>query len=236
MKALFALDHCGVRTPDGAPLLHDRSRKELGPLEIGSSPSSRRPSWNRTGSGSSSRASSIPWKEHDELFPGLSGLEPSGISQDWHHVLERKGRPMSSSDPSRYRSQIVSLVLVITGVTAFNGCITGTDCEYEQIPGTCTITTWQDSVDSGYNCTEDSVEVTFDFVPDSSGEETINGVGYTVGGGTIYNPPRAWLQEVGLTEGSSHRCTLHSATSGSCTPRMFYFNDIDEDSYSEYCD
>lgn len=138
----------------------------------------------------------------------------------------------------RCKKNSFSFLLILAAPLVFTliGCDDGGECDYDEFAGTCTITNWQDAVDSGYSCTADTVEVTFDFVPTQSDGESVTGREYMVGSGTIYNPPRAWLESVGLTVGTSHDCTRSWATSGSCTPEMFSFNDIDEESFNDYCD
>ncbi|MDY6912445.1 MAG: META domain-containing protein, partial [Chloroflexota bacterium] len=73
----------------------------------------------------------------------------------------------------------------------------------------------------------------FDFVPDEPGDVdryrfpdwSDKGQYLTVGAGM--NPPRAWVEDQGIVEGSTQRCMRLEITKGTCTPVIFSFPEID---------
>jgi len=138
-------------------------------------------------------------------------------------VMPREERSMRLLVPCRVCSRAVYVTLVIACFSTLQGC--GGSCRYDDVHGTCTITSWEE-VEEG----ADSIDVTFDFVPNDSDEESeTDAVYYLSCGDHQCDPSREWLEEVGMTVGSSHRCTRQVIRRGSCTPVMYSFDDIDED-------
>jgi hypothetical protein len=116
----------------------------------------------------------------------------------------------------------------------------GGPCQYVDIPGIAKIVSVEDAAPTDYNCAN-VVKVTFDFVPNNlaavdnyrhpSWEDTGNH--FTVGAGM--NPPKTWVLEQGLIEGSEHACVRSEITAGTCTPVIFSFPEINEEGWEEEC-
>lgn len=110
--------------------------------------------------------------------------------------------------------------------------IVGGPCDYDVISGMATIVSVRDADPAANNC-DDAVEVVFDFVPDEPGDVdryrfpdwSDKGQYLTVGAGM--NPPRAWVEDQGIVEGSTQRCMRLEITKGTCTPVIFSFPEID---------
>ena len=84
------------------------------------------------------------------------------------------------------------------------------------------------------NCANDPVEVVFDFVPtDPTVDASATGWRLTISDGA--NPPAAWVADEGLTEGSEHPCTRRNIISGTCTPVLYEFTDVDYDAGIAAC-
>jgi hypothetical protein len=49
------------------------------------------------------------------------------------------------------------------------------------------------------------------------------------------NPPDSWVAAQGLTENSEHRCIRQELTSGTCTPVIFEFTEIDYLNWKDFC-
>ena len=116
----------------------------------------------------------------------------------------------------------------------------GGPCEYVDIPGIAKIVSVKEAPSTEYNCAK-AVQVTFDFVPnDPAAVKSYRfpnwkdtGCHFTVGGGM--NPPKAWVLERGLVEGSEHACVRSEITKGTCTPVNFSFPTINMDGWEKYC-
>lgn len=129
------------------------------------------------------------------------------------------------------------LVLVLSTLAAFAGC--GGPCEYDRHPGTCTIVSIEDTSELEGICTADataSAHVVFDYVGSEAGVAPLSGQTLQVGAGTMYHPPRSFLDAYGLTVGSSHPCVLEEITRGTCSPRIIEFEQFDiKYDYNSYC-
>ena len=116
----------------------------------------------------------------------------------------------------------------------------GGPCTYTDIPGTAKIVSVKPAPADGYNCGKNA-EVTFDFSPSDPAAASSyripnmkdTGRHYTVGGGM--NPPKAWVDEQGLTEGSQQSCIRSEETAGTCTPVIFSFPKISKTGWEKYC-
>ena len=136
----------------------------------------------------------------------------------------------------------LGVVILVIVVLMFSACsdIVGGPCEYVDIPGTARVVLVKEAAQADSNC-KDAVEVIFDFVPDDPAaiddylfpnwEDTDQRL--TVGGGM--NPPKTWVLEQGLTEGSEHRCLRSEITKGTCTPVIFRFPEINMKGWEEHC-
>ena len=114
-------------------------------------------------------------------------------------------------------------------------------CAYVDIPGECTIMAVMEPSADAMNCSNDPVEVRFDFIPDDldaredyrfpnmADERQL----LTVAGGA--NPPRTWVEDEGLTEGSRHACVRREITRGTCTPVLFEFTGVDTEAAADQC-
>ena len=111
----------------------------------------------------------------------------------------------------------------------------GGPCEYADTPGTATIVSVEDADPDDLNCSNDPVVVVFDFEPDdpASPDLAATGVQLTISEGV--NPPREWVDSEGLTVGSQHPCTRRDIITGTCTPLLFEFPEVDYEAGIELC-
>ncbi len=139
---------------------------------------------------------------------------------------------MDTKTPLTYCSTLVLLASV-----AVSGCdtITGGPCTYDDTPGTATIASVEDADPADNNCANDPVEVVFDFAPDDPGAADLaaTGLRLTIAGGA--NPPLAWVEDEGLTEGSAHDVIRRDITRGTCTPVLYEFLNVDYDAGIAAC-
>jgi len=110
--------------------------------------------------------------------------------------------------------------------------IVGGKCTYNDIQGTATI----DSVaepDAGENNCKHAVKIFFTFTPDDVdapndyrfSEWPDKDQAFFVGAGK--NPPKVWTESAGLIQGSTHKCVRSEIISGTCTPVIFSFPEIE---------
>lgn len=126
---------------------------------------------------------------------------------------------------------LIVLAVIIVTFGCLDPLIDGR-CKYVDIPGTVVVISVTDADASANNCPNDPVEVRFNFTPDDPaardlyiyGDVTDTNRRLTVFDGK--NPPRHWVVDQGLTEGSTHRCIRHEAIEGTCTPVIFDFPDL----------
>ena len=131
------------------------------------------------------------------------------------------------------KNSLLMLWLLVSTVLA--GCATrvGGSCKYADIPGTCTVESVTPTGAGTSSCSNDPVEVRFDFSPLDSGAQadyrypaqSDTDRSLTIAGGAL--PPRPWIESEGLTEGSQHPCVRREITRGTCTPVIFEFTEID---------
>ena len=137
---------------------------------------------------------------------------------------------------------VLVLVAVMLGACskAVSGPVVGGHCQYVDIPGVARIASIEEAASTDYNCAN-AVKVTFDFVPNdpaavnnyhfpSWGDK---GQSFAVGAGM--NPPKIWVLEQGLTEGSEHACVRSEITKGTCTPVIFSFPEIEKEGWEKEC-
>ena len=105
-------------------------------------------------------------------------------------------------------------------------------CKYNTISGVATIVSIGEPDPNEYNCANNPVKVIFDFAPEEpNAEESYSypewsdtGNSLTISDGA--NPPGSWVQDEGLIVGSEHPCLRKEIVSGTCTPVIFEFTDI----------
>jgi hypothetical protein len=111
----------------------------------------------------------------------------------------------------------------------------GGPCEYADTPGIATIVSIDAPDPDDLNCSNDPVEVTFDFVPDDPASAHLAAADVRLRISEGVNPPRAWVEDEGLTVGSQHVCVRRDITSGTCTPLLFEFSEVDYEAGIELC-
>ena len=113
---------------------------------------------------------------------------------------------------------------------------TGGPCTYTSTTGTATIVSLNSASTNSNNCNNNPVEVVFNFTPanpaDANDATDKNRV-LTVGDGK--NPPLNYVLSKGLTIGSIHPCTRQIEVSGTCSPVVFIFTNVDLSDYSASC-
>ena len=132
----------------------------------------------------------------------------------------------------RLRDSILATFVVIAAAL-LPGC-PGSGCRYDEIDGSCEVTHWEGAAAAEGGESSDRFDVSFDFIPAGATDATVTDRRLSLGDGS-YLACRAWLDEVGLTEGSQHGCVLMEATAGACSPIVFRFNDFDETSVHDAC-
>jgi hypothetical protein len=134
------------------------------------------------------------------------------------------------------------VVVLIMVALMFGACsdIVGGPCEYVDIPGIARVVSANEADPADFNC-KNAVEVIFDFIPDDPAAiddylfPTSKDTGKRLTVGSGMNPPKTWVLEQGLTEGSEHSCIRREITKGTCTPVIFHFPDIDMNKWEETC-
>jgi len=111
----------------------------------------------------------------------------------------------------------------------------GGPCEYADTPGTSTIVAVEAPDPSLLNCSNNPVEVVFDFLPDDPANEHLAATGERLTIGEGVNPPRAWVEGEGLMVGSQHPCVRRDMVSGTCTPLLFEFPDVNVQTGLDVC-
>ncbi len=112
------------------------------------------------------------------------------------------------------------------------GCATG-PCTYTDIVGVATITAVTSPAVDDPNCDNEPLRVIFDFEPADEGatggylfpDWSDEALQLTVAGGM--NPSSQWIEEQGLDVTSEHACLRQECRTGSCTPVVFHFPDLD---------
>jgi hypothetical protein len=118
--------------------------------------------------------------------------------------------------------------------------IVGGRCEYNEIHGAAIINAVVEPDVGEDNC-KNAVKILFTFTPDDAsvpddyrfGEWPDQNQSFTVGGGK--NPPKAWAESAGLVQGSTHKCVRSDIITGTCTPVIFSFPEIDVTGWEKEC-
>jgi len=121
------------------------------------------------------------------------------------------------------------------------GQTVGGPCKYNEIPGTCLITSVKKASPDQNNCPKDPVEVLFAFAPNDKKAPAQyrfpkwqdSNQHLTIGDGK--NPPRKWVVDQGLFEGAAKICKRTEITQGTCTPVIFKFVDVDYSNANNLC-
>jgi hypothetical protein len=112
----------------------------------------------------------------------------------------------------------------------------GGSCTYTSVTGTATIVSLNTASTNSNNCNNNPVEVVFDFTPANpadANDATDKNRTLTVGDGK--NPPFNYVLSKGLTIGSTHPCIRQIEVSGTCSPVIFTFTDVDLSDYAASC-
>ena len=121
-------------------------------------------------------------------------------------------------------------------VSLFASC----DCDSMYVEGTAEIISVTE-IDTLTECSGPA-EVRFDFIPDNpsrSQKAKLSKYPTTdVQWRVLYydNPPKKWLDSVGVTEGSEQRCSFECYWGGGCGGWNWDFIDVDEETASDSCE
>lgn len=129
--------------------------------------------------------------------------------------------------------RVARLVAAVLFASFFYSC--GGPCCYVDVPGEATIVAVEDVVDDQPSCPNDPVRVIFDFEPDDSGDrvEADNGRRLLLPGDL--NPPRQWVIDEGISEGSVQSAVRQDVTNGGCESFKIDFTDVDYSAGEELC-
>jgi len=126
------------------------------------------------------------------------------------------------------------------GTSGTGGFAAGGPCEYDDIPGTATITTVEPDTDPTPNsCANEPTIVRYSFAPDDPSippedydvtqfgfnEEAFHTI-YTPGGSPMI-PPKSCLEPTGFVVDAEFDVVRSVITQGTCTPVMDAFTDVD---------
>jgi len=120
-----------------------------------------------------------------------------------------------SGDPMIRSHLVVFATVLLAGCWPFSSSesgMVGGPCAYEDLHGTCTF------VDA-----TGGAEVTFGFV---SGDGSLTDSHVLVVGDGGTPPTQACLDELGITAGLVVGCTRSTLTEGTCSPKVFSFDDF----------
>jgi hypothetical protein len=113
--------------------------------------------------------------------------------------------------------------------------IFGGPCKYLDTLGVATIVALETPEPDVLNCPNDPVEVIFDYQPDDPASRDLGATGLRLTISEGVNPPREWVESEGLTVGSQHVCIRRDIASGTCSPLLFDFADVDYEAGIELC-
>lgn len=131
--------------------------------------------------------------------------------------------------PSRGSLLLVAIPLFFLGCSgAKGGNIVGGACSYTETPGEATVVSLNNATAGQNDCNNDPVEVVFNFTPSDplkANAATDKNVHLTVGDGK--NPSRSYIASKGFAVGATLKCSRKTIISGTCTPIVFDFPDLD---------
>ena len=132
----------------------------------------------------------------------------------------------------------VALALLALGwrIPAFGGPqMKGGGCVYRDCPGTATVTAIRSAPAGAYNCPREPVEVVFTFVPKNPRHASLRAEGQLLTVGAGMNPPRAFVEHLGIAVGKSYRCLRREIVSGTCTPTVYEFQALPLADFAPWC-
>jgi len=129
----------------------------------------------------------------------------------------------------------IPIVPVIGDATGDDDDITGGECTYIQTLGTAEIISITPAPAETYNCPNNPVEVVFDFTPENPIDESDNDKGQRMTVGAGMNPSLDLITAKGIAVGNVYICIRNDIETGTCTPWIFTFPNIDLSDYDEYC-
>jgi hypothetical protein len=143
-----------------------------------------------------------------------------------------------SSEETMWKAALPIFVLMLLLLSACGteaGGRVGGPCSYKSTQGTAKIISLNSAASNSNNCNNNPVVVVFDFIADSpaNADAAENNQMLVVGDGK--NPPLNYAIAKGLTVGSTHPCTRHNISSGTCSPVVFAFGDVDLSDYAASC-
>lgn len=145
-------------------------------------------------------------------------------------MYSKKGRP-------QFVLCIVAIPLFLSACGSDpGGDPIGGPCVYNETIGSAVIISVNDADPSENNCNISPVQVVFDFEPSGpvqGNDATDKNRRLTVGDGK--NPSREYAIAKGLIVGTAHNCTRKVIISGTCSPEVFEFLDIDFSDYGAFC-
>ena len=142
------------------------------------------------------------------------------------------------------RKMMHPLALIVLAVL-FANCdeemIDGGPCNYIEYPGSAVIVSVAEDT-SQYRTCENAAVIVFTFQPDDPSASSNYLVphwpdtnrDFLVGSGCT--PPLNWAISQGLLVDSEHNCVRMESTSGTCTPVLFKFPDIDYSAWGDSCE
>lgn len=134
------------------------------------------------------------------------------------------------------RAIIAALWLAVgVGVCGDIQYFEGGPCDYTDTPGVASVVSVTTADPDQLNCWNDPVQVIFDYVPDDPelAHLAVSGIRLAISEGV--NPPAAWVEDEGLTVGSTHPCLRRDIMSGTCTPLLFELLDVDYEAGVDQC-
>ena len=137
------------------------------------------------------------------------------------------------------------ILLFLCGSTALVQGLLGGGCSYDDYPGACEIVSVLKTEDSSHQAEVEGgpgyegYEVWFVFSPDEpmnldeEQEEKILGSEHLLQLCNSWYPGPRFLEKYDITEGAVFDCTLKLIASGTCSPIVFEFDEIDRCDYFE---
>ena len=137
---------------------------------------------------------------------------------------------------------LLSTLLITSGCNWFSGeeegssnKLVGGECEYDEHPGTCLIISVDNpNENKALQLEEDQgYDVEYKYEPDDDVDLSQLGSEFSLYLTDGRKPDQAFLDKYNIKEGESFSCQLDLITSGTCSPTVFKFDDIDLSDYGE---
>lgn len=100
----------------------------------------------------------------------------------------------------------------------------GGPCQYNNIAGIAKILSIESAPDNGNNCPVEPKLIKFTFTPDDQNIKSSESE-LRINAGT--NPSLKWIDDQKIAVGNIYRVERQEITSGTCTPRVYKFLDLD---------